>query len=240
VGPAPELTVLVPVYNEEKNLARNLPVLVAAARACSPNYEILLVDDGSKDAGRELIAAAQKKNRRIRLRTHARNLGPGAAIPTGLFWARGQWIMLLPADLACAPAQIPDFFAARRGADLVVALRSDRADYSLARKALSVTFLALVRGLSGSQIRQFNYLQLYRRSIFDRLRVNSRGVFVTAEIILRAEQAGFRVRQFPMQYRPRLAGKAAGARPSAIARCGLEMTRFFALHWNQKTDKVID
>ena len=223
-----ELTILVPVFNEQENLRLHLPLLGEAARSCSENHEILFIDDGSTDSSLALIEAARGDNPRIRLVRHARNLGPCSALPTGLFWARGQWIMLVPADLACEPEEIPLLWRAREGKDLVVALRSDRRDYSLLRKLLSWGYIGMLRGLTGSAVRQFNYLQLCRREVFSRLRLRSRGVFATAEIILRAERAGLALAQLPLTYRPRTAGLASGAGPRVLARCLMEMAAYLS------------
>jgi len=226
-----DLTILVPVYNEAGNLRAHLPTLEAAAASCTNSHEILVVDDGSTDASAEVVLEYARKNRRIRLVRHSGNRGPGAGIPTGLFWSRGSWVMFLPADLACEPDELSGFYRARRGADLVVGLRSDRRDYPLWRRGISLFYIRLLRTLTGTRVRQFNYLQLWRRSIFDRLAVSSRGVFVTAEIILRAERAGLVVVEHPLTYRPRTDGKASGASPRAMARTFAEMTAYFSGAW---------
>ena len=222
-----DLTILVPVFNEEESLLEHLPVLEQAARVCTKRYEILVVDDGSTDSSADVVLDAARRNRRIRLVRHPHNLGPGAGIPTGLFWARGEWMMFVPADLACEPEEIPGFCDARRGADIVVGLRSDRRDSPAWRRALSIGYIGLLKSLTRTRVRQFNYLQLYRRGIFDRLPVQSRGVFTTAEIILRAEEAGLVVAQHPMTYRPRESGRASGASPRAVARAMVEMAAYF-------------
>lgn len=222
----PELTVLVPAYQEEDNLRRNLPLLLEAAGACTPAHEILVVDDGSTDAGPE-IAEGFARRGPVRLVRHPRNLGPGAAVPTGVFWARGDWILLVPADLACAPADLWRVWDARREADVVVALRSARGDVPAWRKALSKAFTGTLRAVTGSTIEQFTYIQMVRRALFEDLPLCSRGVFVTAEIILRAERAGLRLVQVPLAYQPREAGRAAGASPRAMARAAWEMVGYF-------------
>ncbi len=225
----PELTILVPAFDEQDNLKQHLPVMAERAAACTGRWEILVVDDGSRDGTAGLVRGMGRRDGRLRLVRHPRNLGPGSGIATGLFWARGTWLMFLPADLACEPDDIERLWRARVGADLVVGLRSDRRDCGPWRRSLSLAYIALVRALSGSAVRQFNYVQLYRRRVFERLAVRSRGVFVTAEAILRAEASGLRLAQVPLRYRPRVRGRAAGAGPRALARCGLDLVRFFAI-----------
>ncbi len=228
----PELTLLVPARDERANLAAHLPLMAAAAARCTPRWEMLVVDDGSRDRTAALVRRRARRDGRIRLVQHPRALGPGAGLPTGLFWARGRWVLFLPADLGCEPAGIERMWRARRGADVVVGLRSDRSDSGPWRRLLSHGYIGLVQALSGSPIRQFNYIQLWRRAIFARLPVYARGVFVTAEIILRAEAAGLRLVEQELRYRPRRRGRAAGASPPALARCAVELARFFALESN--------
>ncbi len=223
-----ELTILIPVYNEAENLKKNLAIIKNAAQSLTGNWEILAVDDGSSDSTAEIVKQASRQDVRIRLVSHKKNMGPGAGLYSGLFWSRGKWVLFVPADLACKPKHLLRMWKARKGADLVVGLRSDRRDYSLARKLMSVTYIALIRFLSGSSVRQFNYIQMWRRSFFAGLDLQSKGVFITAEVILRAQRKNARVVQVGMAYLPRTSGRGAGARPAVVARCLSDLVEFFA------------
>jgi len=122
---ATSLSVVVPAYNEEKAvdaiirrlLAQREPLRAVGIR----DYEIVIVDDGSRDRTAERIAAYPD----VRLVRHARNQGYGAALKTGFAAARGAWIAFLDADGTYPPEHLADLLAvgARDGADLVVGSR---------------------------------------------------------------------------------------------------------------------
>ncbi len=223
-----ELTILVPVYNDAENLKKNLPVIREAANGLTSSWEILVANDGSSDSTEDVVSKAAKRDRRIRMFSHKVNMGPGAGIFSGLFWARGKWVLFVPADLACKPEHLERMWYARAGADIVVGLRSDRRDYNFVRKLISVANIALIRLLSGSAVRQFNYIQMWRRSFFKGLNLRSTGVFITAEVILRAQKKKARVVQVGMEYLPREAGRGTGARPGVVIRSIWDMIAFFA------------
>ncbi|MCA9321068.1 MAG: glycosyltransferase, partial [Planctomycetes bacterium] len=94
----PELSVIVPCFEEESRLARTLPLLLAFLHEHEPAHELIIVDDGSQDATPEL--AAKLGGATTRVLTHARNLGKGAAVRTGVAASRGHRVLLTDADLS--------------------------------------------------------------------------------------------------------------------------------------------
>lgn len=124
MSPAPAVSVVVPLYNEEENL----PLLEAelTAALAGLDYEIVFVDDGSKDG---TLARITRGNPRIRVLAFERNAGQSAAMYAGLQAARGQVIALIDGDLQNDPADIPRLLAEiERGADLVCGYRAHRKD----------------------------------------------------------------------------------------------------------------
>jgi glycosyltransferase involved in cell wall biosynthesis len=120
----PALSFVVPAYDEERNVPRLVPELVELGRSLGREFEIVCVDDGSRDATAARLASAARGEPRLRFESLARNRGKGAAVKRGLELARGDALLVLDADLST------DLAAARavlaeldRGADLVLGSR---------------------------------------------------------------------------------------------------------------------
>lgn len=120
-----ELTLLVPAYNEASTIAATIAELADYMARELPHwrYEILVVDDGSQDETRETLEAQKQARPELRVVHHRRNFGRGRAIRTGFQHARGQYIVVLDADLSYDPPHI---------ARLVEPLKRDEADITLA------------------------------------------------------------------------------------------------------------
>lgn len=146
----PELSVVVPLYNEEENVAALLARLVPAAAAASPRAELIFVDDGSADRTAAKIAEAARTveipARVIRL---ARNFGHQAALFAGLEHARGDAVVTLDGDLQHPPELIATLVEHwRRGADVVQTIRREPADSNPLKRAGSSLFYRLLSAVS--------------------------------------------------------------------------------------------
>lgn len=195
----PEISVVVPVYNEEENVAPLAEEIRAAIAPTGRSFEIVFVDDGSTDA---TAANAQAVPDLVLLR-HDRNRGQSAATITGLRAARGDLIVTLDGDRQNDPASIPDLLAALDGADAAVGYRVNRQD-TLSRK-LASRFAYRVRNLVlhdrirdiGCSLRAFPREEATHLPEFDGLHR-----LMPALLVFR----GLRIAQVPTKHRPRTAG----------------------------------
>jgi glycosyltransferase involved in cell wall biosynthesis len=216
-------------YNEEETLREAAHDVGRGLAAFGDrDFEILLVDDGSTDRtaaiGRELEAEIPE----LRLIRHARNLGPGSAILTGIRNSRNDVICFHAADQQLDFAEVASFIPLLDDADIVIGSRSGRDDYTAARKVVSWVYIQLARELFGlGDYDDFNFLYLYRREIFDGMEIESDGVFLCTEIFVRAVAAGARVASVEATCLPRRAGKSTVYRPRVIAKTMAEMARFW-------------
>jgi glycosyltransferase involved in cell wall biosynthesis len=146
-----ELSIVIPVYNEEDVL----PLLAARLRpvtdALGTSYEVITVDDGSTDQSAVVLQRLHRDWPQLRIVRLRANSGHQAAISAGLAAARGDYVVTLDADLQDPPEVIPEMLAAARGgADVVYGVRSDRSSDSVFKRWSAKGFYRLIRVLSGT------------------------------------------------------------------------------------------
>jgi len=167
--PAIVLSVVIPVYNEEDSLDELVRRGLAACETVGVTYEIILVDDGSRDRSREMIdAAARETKGRIVGVLLNRNYGQHAAVMAGLDQARGEIIVTLDADLQNPPEEIPVLVAKiKEGFDVVGTVRMSRQDTLFRRLASAVVNKAVQRA-TGVMMHDYGcMLRAYRRTVVD-------------------------------------------------------------------------
>jgi glycosyltransferase involved in cell wall biosynthesis len=202
-APEPDLSLVVPVYDERDNLAILHAEIVAALAGRGERYEILFVDDGSSDGSAAEIRRLRSADPRVRLLSLARHAGQSAALDAGFRRARGRVIVTLDADLQNDPADIPRLLEALPGWDAVAGSRVRRHD-SFVRRVSSRVANSVRNRLSDESIADTGCsLKAFRRAALDRL-PPFEGMHRFLPTLLRME--GFRVREIPVGHRPRLRG----------------------------------
>ena len=203
----PTLSIVVPLYNEEESL----PPLVEAVRSALSDYngwELVLVDDGSRDATVAIAAELAAADDRLRLVPLARNYGQTAAMQAGFDHARGGVVVSMDGDLQNDPVDIPRLVAKlEEGYDLVSGYREGRQDKLITRKVPSWIANRLIRRLTGVAIRDNGCsLKAYRRDLLDRVRLYSEmHRFIPA---VAAATAGARIAEIPVRHHARRFGKS--------------------------------
>ncbi len=151
----PFLSVVVPFFNEEANVDALFARLVPACRATGRSFEVVCVDDGSKDATAEKLAAVAAAHPEVVVRSFARNFGQHAAVTAGFALARGRFVVTLDADLQNPPEEIVNLVRQfDAGHDYVGTIRRGRDDTAF-RKLASRIVSATTRRMSGIQISDF-------------------------------------------------------------------------------------
>ena len=203
---APEISLVVPVYNERATLAALFAECHAALEPLALAWEVVFVDDGSTDGSFDEIAAINARDARargVRLRT---NLGKSAALAVGFRAARGARLITIDGDLQDDPREIPRLLAALdEGADLVSGWKTVRQD-SRARVLASRLFNKLSRVVSGVPLHDVNCgLKAYRREVIAEVPLYGE---LHRFIPLLAAWRGFRVAEITVSHRPRAVGRS--------------------------------
>ena len=127
-SPGTELSVVIPIYNEEENIGPLLEELFPVLRDTGKTFEVLCVDDASTDASPSVLKEEQKKYAELRIIRHSINSGESAAGATGFANARGSVIITIDGDQQNDPADIPELLKALGSADAVCGVRRKRED----------------------------------------------------------------------------------------------------------------
>jgi len=209
---APFISFITPIYNEEENIARMLANLFAILNTHPEwNWEVILIEDGSKDKTREVLKTEVLKYPNTQLIIHEQNRGYTQSLKDGLKAAHGQYLMYVGADEEFDSSEIPDFVEIlRKGeTDVLLGVRWQRNAYQLFRFFLSVIYIFMLNYLFKIRINDYNWSQAWSRKVLDRIDLTSKSLFVLPEIIVKAHDLGFRIKEIPSNHRGRQAGKSS-------------------------------
>ena len=200
-----DVSVVIPVYNEVDNLRPLAEKIVAALEPLGGTFEVLLVDDGSRDGSTERIREIAAEDRRFRLVKLKKNSGQTAALDAGFKVSRGNAVVTLDADLQNDPADIPKVLEPLSEYDMVCGIRVKRHD-NLLRRMTSRAGNWLKNTVAGEKIRDTGCsLKAYRGGCIRSLKLYT-GMHRFLPTLAGIE--GYTVTQVPVSHHPRFAGKA--------------------------------
>jgi glycosyltransferase involved in cell wall biosynthesis len=199
-----DLTVLVPAFNEDESLPELVKQVVANAETVTGAFEVLIVDDGSTDATRQVARGLAQADSRVRLVSFLRNYGKSAALAVGFREARGSIVITMDADLQDDPAEIPHLLSKlAEGYDLVSGWKQNRQDPFI-KTSTSKLFNFVTRVVSGLRLHDFNCgLKAYRREVTRTLHVYGE---MHRYLPVLAHVQGFRVTEIPVRHAARRFG----------------------------------
>jgi glycosyltransferase involved in cell wall biosynthesis len=211
------LSVIMPGLNEEANVEAAVTRMLAGVQGVADEFEIIVIDDGSRDRTGEIADQLAKRDARVRVIHNPRNLNYGVSLLRGIAAARCDWIVHDGMDLPLAPEDFGAYVERFDDADVVVARRADKAAHSPWRVVTSEVNSLLLKLLFAPKTADLNFVQFYRREFAQSVPVRSTSpAFVTPELILRAERTGRRVAEVTAHFQRRERGKAHFGRPKDI------------------------
>ncbi len=200
-------SIVVPIYNEQENVDALYRTIVTALDGYDPCYEIIMVDDGSKDGSYGILKELAAQDERLKVIRFRRNFGQTAAMSAGFDAATGEIIIPMDGDLQNDPADIPRLIEKlHEGYDVVSGWRNDRKDTFITRKIPSILANALISSFTGVHLHDYGCtLKAYRREVLDGINLyGEMHRFVPAL----ASQVGAKVAELPVRHHPRLHGNS--------------------------------
>ena len=227
----PEISVVIPVYCEAAGIRVTLREVEKYLSQCASTWEIVVVDDGSKDSTWDEITALSAGMPGLRGLRLSRNFGKEAAVSAGLAAARGRAVVLMDGDMQHPPSLLPTLVQTWRtgAADIVEAVKSSRGDESAMSAARAKLFYLILRAFSGHDLNGASDYKLLDQRVVEAYRtMKERNVFFRGMV----SWMGFRTTQIPFQVEPRIAGDSGWSVFGLVRLAAVAVTSFstFPLH----------
>ncbi|MFZ5376438.1 MAG: glycosyltransferase family 2 protein [Patescibacteria group bacterium] len=210
------LSVFFPVYNEEANL----PTLIGGASEFIPHvahkYELIIVNDGSCDGSLRVARKLQARYPHLRVISHDKNRGYGAALRSGINAAKYDWTFFTDSDLQFDIKQLATFIPHTKKHQIIIGYRVNRAEGAL-RSVNARLFKLYVDLLFRLHVRDIDCaFKLMKTKVIQKVELESSGAFTTSELLYKLKKLGLRFQQLPVDHYKRKFGQPTGASPKVI------------------------
>lgn len=218
------VTVFYPAYNEEENIRETVEKTVHVLPEIADQYEIIVVDDGSKDGTSAIIDQLSKQFSCVRGIRHPQNKGYGGALKTGMYNAKYDIIAFTDSDGQFDFAEIKEFLPHLQNYDLVIGYRKSRAE-GFRRRLNAKAWGMLMRFAFGIDARDIDCaFKVFHRNVLDRISpLESEGALISAEFLMKSARSGCKIKELPVTHYPRKAGKPTGANLGVIIKAFREL-----------------
>lgn len=201
------LSIILPILNEQEGIRDAISETLKLSRHFS-KFEIVAVNDGSKDNTLPLLENLKKQNKNIRIVSHKVNKGYGAALRSGIKNSSYDWVFFTDADMQFDMKELLGFLPYTKDYDFVVGYRDGRAD-SPKVKFRSWVYNRLVRILFGLPLKDVDCaFKLMKKSSVSKIRTSSNSFFISAELMTKAHKKRVRIKEIGVKHRPRRKGKS--------------------------------
>ena len=231
-APPPEkptgLTIFFPAYNDSGTIASMVIRAVQAASGLTPDYEVIVVDDGSGDATAQIVDELARTYPRVRAVHHASNRGYGGALQSGFRAATKELIFYTDGDAQYDPAELAALWSRMTPRiDLVNGYKISRSD-PVHRVVIGRVYHHLVSLMFGLTVRDVDCdFRLMRRAIFERINLTKTSGVICLEMMKKIEDAGFRIVEVPVHHYHRAFGKSQFFNFRRIVRTGVDVLRLW-------------
>jgi len=232
------LSVILPAYNEEEVIESTITKIMVALTKWMSNFEVIVVNDGSKDRTKEIVSRLSAYDQRVRLINHSVNKGYGAALVTGFESITKETAFFMDSDGQFDINDLARFFPLIEDYDAVLGYRINRQDAWM-RKLNAWGWKQLVQFVFGVHVRDIDCaFKLYRSEFFHSHTLETRGAMINAEILYKLARAGYIYTEVGVQHLPRQGGQATGAKITVILRA-LQELFVYARKWRQEETDVL-
>jgi len=220
------ISVIFPVYNEEGNIEKVVNSVLEFLPDIFSNFEVIIVDDGSRDRSPQIINQLCRESTNLKVIHHERNMSYGMALRSGFAVTKYPLVFFMDSDGQFDIEDMKDLLKFIYRFDIVVGIRRKRMD-SVYRIALGKLYNQINSLFFNIRMQDVNCgFKLLRRSVLDNIPLYSKSGFINVEILVKARDEGYLIKEVPVGHRPRVSGKQKGATIKALFFKLLEITKF--------------
>lgn len=226
--PPAGLTVFFPAYNDSGTIASMAVGAVLAASRLTPDFEVLIINDGSRDATRQIADEIARVYPQVRVIHHEVNRGYGGALRSGFANAAKEFVFYTDGDAQYDPAEMAGLWARMApGVDVVNGYKISRSD-PFHRIVIGRVYHHTVRLLFGLKVRDVDCdFRLLRRRVFDRVELTKNSGVICLEMMKKIQDAGFTIAEVPVHHFHRAYGKSQFFNVRRIVRTGLDVLKLW-------------
>lgn len=191
------ITVIIPAYNEEANLAKAVKNYGEAVGSMFDDYELLIFNDCSSDRTGEIADGFARKSRRVRVVHNKRNMGLGYNFRKGAELSGKEYCTLFPGEGEVLGSSIRDILSHAGEADLIIAYVGNPGVRQLYRNVVSWGLTTLLNVLFGYNLKYYNGLVLYRTEMLKNIRMSTNSFAYQAEVLIRLFKKGCSYKEIP-------------------------------------------
>jgi glycosyltransferase involved in cell wall biosynthesis len=221
------LTLVVPVLNEEILLESFMVKTESDLEAAGIDWELFMVNDGSTDASLSMMRRFAQDRPRVKVLDLPENCGPGANLYQAYAMASKDVVAYATVDGFYDTAELPSLLVHFEDHDAVSAYRTDLTSHPGFRKVQTMINVYLQRAMCPYEFKAVHTLQIHRRDFLQSVGLQAKTPFLCSEMLYKAKEAGFSIKEVGIPYLPRHAGKATGGDPKLIYRTMAEIFVFW-------------
>lgn len=228
------ISIVIPAYNEAENVEKTVTDISNFMKASGMEYEIILVNDGSRDRTGEIVRALTVSIPHLILVENMPNRGYGGALKAGFAAATKEVIVFVPADGQFVFSELPRLLEKLTpDITLVSGIRADRKDATI-RKVNGYLWNMLVRVLFGKLITDIDCgFKVFRREVLNHISLESNGALIDTEMLGGMKREGYRFAEVSVTHLPRLAGTPTGANLKVIVKALYGLIKLRISLWNR-------
>ncbi len=219
------ISLVIPVYNEAANITRAVKDGLSTLSQLADDYEIIIVESGSTDNSATVVDRLAEGNESVRVIHQGAKKGLGSALKEGFGAARGEFIFYMDGDNPFRMSEFERGFPLLQESDIICGYRVNRQD-TFIRAVYSKVFNLMMRTLFGVKVRDVQIgFKMLRKSIFDKVQLKADSMFIDAELLIKAQKAGYRITELGNKYLGNPSGKSS-VTPLDVLKIALDLLKY--------------